>query len=157
MLLLSKNENEENALHLASKSLNGDSECLEYLLETPLKKCINDVDKFGFTALHLAAKLGQEDRVKILLEKGANIELKDHKGNTALHLASSKGHLEVMQVLLDQNKGLNRMKNDKGRSPLHCAALFGQIDGVRMLLEEKLVNQPDKCGMTPLHLAAYDG
>lgn len=41
----------------------------------------------GVTALHLAAALGNEAMVKLLVQRGANIQLADEKGKTALFYA----------------------------------------------------------------------
>jgi hypothetical protein len=41
---------------------------------------INDVDRWGKTALHRAAENGQYDQLRILLEKGARIDTRDNMG-----------------------------------------------------------------------------
>lgn len=40
--------------------------------------------------------------VSLLLEKGANIHVKDTKERTPLHLACFRGHALIIQVLLDR-------------------------------------------------------
>jgi ankyrin repeat protein len=52
------------------------------------------------TALMVASKEGHENVVKLLLEKGANANLKEHNGATALMMASHKGHDTVVKILL---------------------------------------------------------
>eukprot|EP00928_Gymnodinium_smaydae_P010436 TRINITY_DN13935_c0_g1_i1.p1 TRINITY_DN13935_c0_g1~~TRINITY_DN13935_c0_g1_i1.p1 ORF type:complete len:1130 (+),score=292.18 TRINITY_DN13935_c0_g1_i1:157-3546(+) len=56
----------------------------------------------GFSALHLAARYGAADAVKLLLEASARpgIILKDEKGLTPLDHAKQKGHAEVQAILL---------------------------------------------------------
>ena len=51
------------------------------------------------TALLWAAKNGQIEAVKLLLDKGANIEAKDKSDRTALVLAVSNGRTEVEELL----------------------------------------------------------
>ncbi len=52
-------------------------------------------------ALHLAAENGQEAVVRLLLEKGAELESKDKKnGRTPLLWAARNGHEAVVKLLL---------------------------------------------------------
>ena len=46
-----------------------------------------------------AAYAGQADSVKALLERKANVNLKDISGNTALSLARKKGKKDVLSLL----------------------------------------------------------
>jgi hypothetical protein len=50
--------------------------------------------------LRTAAITGDEDEVKALLDKGANVEGKDKNGRTALMLAAQRGHDEIVKLLL---------------------------------------------------------
>ncbi|KAF0297437.1 E3 ubiquitin-protein ligase XB3 [Amphibalanus amphitrite] len=51
------------------------------------------------TALHLAAEHGHLDNVRLLLESGADLLLKDHCGLTAMDLAERGDHADCMQLL----------------------------------------------------------
>ena len=53
----------------------------------------------GRTALHGAAKSGHEKVVKLLLDKGANVNMKNRDGQTALDVAQEKGHKEIVKIL----------------------------------------------------------
>ena len=53
---------------------------------------------FGATPLHSAAMEGCVEAVKVLLDRGANIEVKDEIGFTSLHRATSRGRVEVVKV-----------------------------------------------------------
>ncbi|RPB22045.1 ankyrin, partial [Terfezia boudieri ATCC MYA-4762] len=59
------------------------------------------------TALHIAAKKGHLEVVKVLLDKGATINAMTHVNRTALHMAAENGHLEVVKVLLDKGATIN--------------------------------------------------
>jgi len=63
---------------------------------------VDSVDKYGFTALHLAADRGHKEIVQILLEKGANVGVKDPDGETAISLAKAAGHEEIA-TMIQQN------------------------------------------------------
>src|SRR4051812_24889866 len=49
----------------------------------------------GKSALHIASAAGHHEIVKILLERGANVEVKDAGGETPLHLAVLAGCVQV--------------------------------------------------------------
>ena len=52
---------------------------------------IDAVDSEQKTPLHLAAYKGHASAVEYLLEKGADMELKDEDGNHPIHLAADEG------------------------------------------------------------------
>ncbi len=53
---------------------------------------------FG-TALHHAARRGNEEMVKFLLERGANQEIKNSMNKTALELAEEGGYENIVSIL----------------------------------------------------------
>jgi hypothetical protein len=55
----------------------------------------------GYTGLHWAAKTGNENTLKLLLDCGADIHAKTHEGQTALHLAAKHGHDEIVHTLVE--------------------------------------------------------
>jgi ankyrin repeat protein len=54
--------------------------------------------------LSWAARYGHEAVVKLLLEKGADLESKDDDNRTPLWWATSKGHEAVVKLLLETLK-----------------------------------------------------
>lgn len=52
-----------------------------------------------WTPLHSASAEGHLEAVKLLLDKGADINIIDDKGWTPLQFASAKGHLEIIKLL----------------------------------------------------------
>ncbi|KAK4124384.1 hypothetical protein N657DRAFT_671375 [Parathielavia appendiculata] len=56
---------------------------------------INGQDSYGATALQLAAQNNYSQGVRLLLEKGAKIDLRNGKGETAVAWASRHGHLAI--------------------------------------------------------------
>lgn len=102
-----------DALHgAASGGRPGRVEVLAYLLDcgAPIDAIDREHHKLGFhsfsawglgTALHCAAQKGHLDEAALLLERGANRDIKDTRGRTALELAQKYGHEEVVKLLSD--------------------------------------------------------
>ena len=56
----------------------------------------------GYTPLHFACSWNKPEAVKLLLERGADVEAIDRDtGHTPLHTACGRGSLECVQPLLD--------------------------------------------------------
>jgi len=83
----------------------GDVESLRSLLgsEPGLIRANNPESHFpGWTGLHEAAKHGQTDAVRLLVEHGADPNAREAGDNTyALHWAAAKGNPEIARLLLD--------------------------------------------------------
>jgi hypothetical protein len=103
------------------------------------------------------ALLCDAERIKKLLEEGADPNIRDGDGNTPLHFTASKGCAEVARLLL--RHGADPNAQDKtGETPLHVAAYWGRVDVVRLLLEhgaDPSIRNRD--GKTPLDLAKESG
>ena len=56
-----------------------------------------------YTALHIAAKEGQEEVASVLLEHKASLTAATKKGFTPLHLAAKYGNLKVSRLLLEKD------------------------------------------------------
>eukprot|EP01036_Dinobryon_divergens_P029330 gene29330-38409_t len=109
-------------------------------------------------ALIDAAKRGDVNEVKRLINGGANVNQEDDTDeSTALHAASSSGHAEVVDILL--KAGAKVDAEDKERNtPLHNAAANGRADVASLLLKAKAdVNGDYWSVRTPLMQAARHG
>ena len=62
------------------------------------------------TPLDRAAAKGNVDVVRLLIERGAEVDSRDRWGWTPLHNASRFGHLEVSRVLVDHGANVNARK-----------------------------------------------
>jgi len=83
----------------------------------------------------LAANRGRAEIVKLLLDRGAQVDAKrSTDGATALCQASMLGHAEVVRLLLEKGANPNA-KNSDGRSALWQASILGHTEVVKLLLE----------------------
>jgi ankyrin repeat protein len=110
----------------------------------------------GFTALHLAAFFGQEEAAKILVERGAEVNLVARHASihvTPLHSAAAGSHAEIVKLLLEHGADPNAAQ-DGGFTPLHSAAQNDDRESAEALLEAgadpSLANDE---GKTPADLA----
>jgi ankyrin repeat protein len=112
------------------------------------------------TRLMHAAKVGNANRVKWLLRRGADVDKLDFTGWTALLYASEQGHLEVVRELLAHGADVNKADYRRSTSLL-LASARGHFEVVRELLAHGAgVNKTDKAdntGPTSLLLASEYG
>lgn len=71
--------------------------------------------------------------LKLLLDNGADTEVKDGSGRTALSHAAVSGRPDVAACLLDRGADLEAMDNT-GKTPLVTAVKSGKVDVVRLFL-----------------------
>jgi ankyrin repeat protein len=64
-------------------------------------------DNNGYTALTLAATKGHSEVVRLLIEKGANLNTTTSCGRTPLFYAIENGHLKTVRLLVDMNMSVS--------------------------------------------------
>ena len=132
----------------------------------------------GYSALHAFAEHGLLYESRILLERGADINVLTQKSATIperpstlsgfsttnldkspLHLAAFNGHADVIRLYLQQKNIDVNGKTGSGFTALSYAAQFGHERSCQLLLGHRGIdsNTADTEGMTPLHKAAYSG
>ncbi|KAL2968683.1 hypothetical protein AAZX31_15G041300 [Glycine max] len=110
----------------------------------------------GFDALHIAAKQGDLDVLKILMEGHPELSMTvDPSNTTALHTAAIQGHTEIVKFLLEAGSSLATIARSNGKTALHSAARNGHLVVVKALLEKEpgVATRTDKKGQTALHMA----
>ncbi len=114
-----------------------------------------------------AARSGDADQCKALIEHDADINHADQFGMTALHYAAEGNQLECVAALLDYLEIDATLHCDEspasdiGGAPLHLAAAAGHLNIVARLLRNRHVYSEidwhDECGYTALHEAMIEG
>jgi ankyrin repeat protein len=89
-----------------------------------------------------ASKYGHIEIVKLLLEKGANINHKNCKNYTALIQASYNGHIEIVKLLLEKGANISE-KTHYASTEIIFASVMGHHEIVKILLNVG-VSQFDK-------------
>jgi ankyrin repeat protein len=72
--------------------------------------------------------------VKLLLEKGANVDVRNRDGRTALHGAVQMGIERVVRLLLEYGAAINAQDHD-GNAAIHFAAEASLRTIILLLLE----------------------
>ena len=125
--------------------------------KTIFQRFENKKDTWGRTPLLYAARNGHEAVVKLLLERGADIDSKDEWGRTPLHWAAESGHEAVVKLLLERGAAVDS-KDRWGRTPLLWATESGHEAVVKLLLERGAdVDSKDEWGRTSLLWATGKG
>lgn len=146
----------KSPLHAAILSQNEDVLLIISRMQSTLK---HSEDEKGRTPLHCAASTGYLQGLRFLLERchSADSHRADNSGIFPIHSASSQGHVHIVKVLLEHYPDLKELRNSCGENILHVAAKCGRDNLVKYFLKKgefkMLINQKDKAGNTPLHLA----
>ncbi|WP_353286517.1 ankyrin repeat domain-containing protein [Wolbachia endosymbiont (group A) of Crataerina pallida] len=120
------------------------------LLENSYKN-IYERDEKGRTALHYAI---DAKTVRLLVEKGANVNAADVEGYTALHLAITEKRLETVRELIKSGGNVNAEEYRNKCTPLHLACMVGKVEIVEELVKAGAeIEQADKFGMTAMDYA----
>jgi ankyrin repeat protein len=139
-----------DSIRLNSGNIQGES-------DLPEKEGINNSDKFGRTDLWWAARFGDIDDVKRLIDEGADMDIKDIDGESPLHSASRWGHEAIAELLLIYGADANAA-SIHGITPLHLAVRDMHGDVIEILLKHGAdANARDLFGCTPLHDIANSG
>ncbi|KAH7007400.1 hypothetical protein EDB80DRAFT_457402 [Ilyonectria destructans] len=106
------------------------------------------------TPILWAAKTGREAVTRLLLEKGANSEVKDEDSKTPLAWAATEGHEAIAMLLLNARANIEA-KGDTGDTPLISAAFKGHEAIVRLLLDRGAsIEAKNNTGNNSLNYAA---
>ena len=93
------------------------------------------------------------DRVRPLLDRCDDVDIRDYKGKTALHRAAQAGFTAITALLIKQGAALEAPDAD-GNTPLFDAAFHGRVATLRLLAEAGAdLEARNQRGETPLFAA----
>jgi len=110
---------------LSCAILQGNKEVAELLSEKGAKPSI-----------HVAAFLGDIEKVKSFIEAGADVNTKDGTGFTPLHCAAMAGHVNVAKLLIDKGAAVSVEPNQGSRTPLYWAIKNKHKDVAKLLIDK---------------------
>ena len=117
-----------------------------------------DIVHNNTTALIEAAYHGRKDFVKLLVDHGAQVNLKNSNGDTALIVASQRGDMKCIEHLLGRKDIDANLRNRSESSAITVAAQIGHNEIVKLLLDHGAqANLQNINGDTALMIASQRG
>lgn len=153
-LLLKKNQSGETPLYVAAEY--GCVDLVKEMIKYYDSEAASMKAKNGFDAFHIAAKQGNLEVLKVLMEMHSELSMTfDQNNTTPLHSASEQGHIEVVNYLLEKNSSMANIARSNLKTALHSCARKGHLEVVKALSHKVpgIVGRPDKKGQTALHMA----
>lgn len=127
-----------------------------------------EVDSSGGSPLHLAAAIGSTHLVKLLLDRGVDVNCRNDKGETPLHAATdghiggeehgeNPPHLRAVEMLLNAGAEIDPI-DCLGRTPLMCAVWYNNSAAVELLCKRGAnANTVRYDSYFPLYVASQNG
>lgn len=139
-------------------------EIINIVLQCISSSLVGATDEQGMTPHTLGAYIGDFETVRTMLATdgdSAAANKEDKNGFTPIHLASRKGHITIVDLLLKHCPQPRDLLDKNKWNILHTAVWHRRDNVVKYILGrfefQVLINQKDKFGNTPLHLAVWQG
>ncbi len=120
-----------------------------------LTKAYQKLNSWNNSSLIVATQYGSTEIVKILLNKGVDVNHKDVEGATPLIIASKMDNFDLVKLLISKGADVNAQDN-LGTTALMFAAQNNNIEIANQLIVEGAnINAKDSIGTVALMYAAY--
>ncbi|NXY05159.1 TRPA1 protein, partial [Pteruthius melanotis] len=155
--------NKTGCMPIHAAAFSGAKTCLEILLKKgeelghSAKTHINFTNNGKCSPLHLAVQSGDLEMIKMCIEFGAQIDLKQNEKCTALHFAATQGATEIVKLMMSSYAGeesiIDAVDGNK-ETLLHRTALFDHYELAEYLISMGAnIDSVDIEGRSPLLLA----
>lgn len=136
-------------------TISEDMDALKYLISKGGNVNLADCDNAA--CIHFAAGDGSVERMKVLVEAGANVEASSHAG-TPLHWAAGKGNVEAVKYLISLKVDVNHT-NDTHLPAVFLAAVSGSDACTAALAELEHIDLGAilSDNLTIMHICAENG
>ena len=106
-----------------------------------------------------AARAGDQEQVRLLLQQGADVNAAHGDGMSGLHWAAERGDPAMAEMLVYAGANVNAVTRIGQYTPVHVASAAGRGPVIEVLLERgaKVAATTTPSGVTALHLAAASG
>lgn len=121
-----------------------------------LRSFEKDTRRSTMSPLMWAARNGQYETAKLLIDQGANVNAKDRFGRTSLLLAVGENHPQIVDLLVEAKADLDSVAN-YGSSPLTSAIQKGDVAMMSKLLDAGASPNAQVLKSTPLFEAVKQG
>ncbi|WP_370273039.1 ankyrin repeat domain-containing protein [Wolbachia endosymbiont of Oedothorax gibbosus] len=112
---------------------------------------INKKDTKGRTILHYAVGMPDPKKVRLLIKKGANVNVADAGQYRPLHLAVMGQRVENTKELIKAGADVNAVERSSKFAALHLACMVSEIKIVEELVKAGAnIEQKDKYGKTAM-------
>nr|CAI5857375.1 unnamed protein product [Callosobruchus analis] len=133
------------------------SMCRE-LLSTLTSEQLKAASANGDTALHLAVRRKDIDMVRILVDYGTSVDIRNGEGQTPLHIAAAEGD-EILVKYFYGVRASASVTDNQDRTPMHLAAENGHANIIELLADKfkASIFERTKDGSTLMHIASLNG
>jgi ankyrin repeat protein/L-ascorbate metabolism protein UlaG (beta-lactamase superfamily) len=112
----------------------------------------------GEPPLIYAARKGNLDAARILIDHRANLSQPNGSGFLPVHVAAQEGQLPILRLLIDSGADPRAVDIRNGGTALHWAADGGHCETIDFLISQGLdIQTADRATFTPLMRAASQG
>ncbi len=137
-------------LVLQDKNLDNDRELIDMIVS---EIEVNEYTK-DFMPLYWASSAGNNNVIKALIKKGADIDYVPAGEGNALIVASKNNHADSVRLLIESGATVDIESFLFKSTPLLMASYFGSVDAVKVLVESGAnIYHKNSLGNTALHKA----